>query len=82
MSLPEFSISLLATFFSPLITAQWLEVISAAIFGFIVIKMFRLRSKYAWATPLLVGVLAFYLIPQPLRPAVSSAQPLPTRSGS
>ena len=55
------------------------------IVSFIAMKTLRLKSKYAWTafpTSLLIGVLVFYLIPQPQSPAGLSTQPLPARSGS
>lgn len=81
----EFSVSLLATFFSPLLSARWLEVISATIFSFIILKTLPLKSNVTRATfpiSLLLGAVAFYLVPQPPRPAALSAQPLPAASSS
>jgi hypothetical protein len=74
----ELPFNLLATFVSTFLPSPWPQVISVMIVSFIVMmflsKRPRFKFKYTWLTtfgvPLLVGVLAFFFIPQQPRPGI------------
>ena len=90
----ELPFNLLATFGSQLLSPLWLTIILGVIVSFIVMmflsKWPRSKFKYTWLTtfgvPLLVGVLAFFFIPQQPRPGipgekVASSDPVITLHG-